>query len=179
MNYVDPEGLDWYINNLNGYDTWFDKNTDIDGYTYFGPKNSLFGEGESLINDLLIFNFETEGLYTDGFHFEIARPSKTSSSIDYKRMESGFLWDFVFNIGPEFSIILEDPPFIQAIKTTETVQMVTETIKSSSDPLYVKTINKWSILDAFTTPSTPLQFIGSFALRARTSPEGQYICSRR
>ena len=53
--------------------------------------------------------------------------------------------------------------------------MVTETIKSSSDPLYVKTINKWSILDAFTTPSTPLQFIGSFALRARTSPEGQYI----
>ena len=37
VNLVDPEGRDWYINNTTGYYTWFDRDDDIEGYTYYGP----------------------------------------------------------------------------------------------------------------------------------------------
>ena len=175
VNMVDPDGMDWYINDITGYYTWFDRSDDIEGYTYYGPRNSLFGEGESLIDDLLIHNFKTESLYTNGFSFEISSPSKTSTSIDYKNLESGFLWDFLLNIGPEYSVALGDHPFTQALQTTKYVQAIEKLLASFEEYSYLNSVRRWSIMDAITTPSIPLQFIGSYAIRAKVSSGNQFV----
>ena len=142
-----------------------------------GHKSSLFDEGEDLINDLLIHNLKTESLYTNGFSFEISSPTKMSTSIDYKKMESGFLWDFLFNIGPEFSVALGKHPFTKALQSSDFVQDITEYVRHSEENTYVRSSREWSIIDALATPSIHLQFIGSYTIRTKVSSGKQYVYS--
>ena len=173
VNVVDPEGTDWYINNSNGYYTWFDGNSDVDGYTYFGPQGSLFGEGENLINDFLQNRFNIEGMFTNGFTFEIASPDKSVSTIDFQSYETGFLWDFAFNIGPEFSVMLINHPFTQELASSPISENLLEKMREGVGTIQLSRV--WRPKDVFLTSSLALQFIGSYTVLSKESAGRNYV----
>ena len=175
VNLVDPTGMDWYVKQNSSDYVWWEGNSDIDGYDYWGPRGSLFGEAEDMIDEFLQKEFEMPSLFSNGFTLNMASPTKTGSSINYSTSETGFLWDFLLNIGPEVSVIPSNHPFTESLK--KDVPFRKDQVKSISDVSDedIKGIRKWTLWDVFTTPSPGLQFIGSYAYYSRTSERGQYI----
>ena len=170
VNIVDPNGMDWYINNENGYYTWFDGNEDKEGYTYFGKVGSALGEYEFMIDKLfkelydaraIHFEGETpESLFTEGFSFAI-RNSRTLG-ISGGKNNLGLLGEFLNNNGPEYSIFIQDHPFIESLKQTEHIKDAQEKIIMSSSG-YLITSKEWTIFDVLNTDiHDAQQFIGSY-----------------
>ena len=154
---------------------WWEGYFDIDGYVYWGPKGSLFGEAEDMIDEFLQREFKMQSLFTNGFSFNLASPSKTASSINYSTSETGFLWDFLLNIGPEVSIIPPNHPFTESLKKDTPFQKVREEHIYDSGGESLKDTRKWTLWDALTTYSLGLQFIGSYTYYSKTSEKGQFI----
>jgi hypothetical protein len=109
---VDLNGMDWYKNDSTGYYTWFEGNDEHDGYTYIGEQGSVLGDYEEIIDDLLINVYNVESLYSEGFTFDIS-PIDKGAIIPSKNGGSDFLDEFMYNNGPEFSILLSNHPYTQ------------------------------------------------------------------
>ena len=114
-------------------------------------------------------------LFSNSFSFDLTSSTKTASSINYSTSETGFLWDFLLNIGPEVSIIPPNHPFTESLKKDRPFQEVQEKLIHSICGELLKDTRKWTLWDALTTPSLGLQFIGSYTYYSKTSEKGQFI----
>ena len=117
VKFVDVDGNDWYQNNQTSYYTWYDGNGAREGFTYIGGKGSVLGEEfESILNNVLCGKdgLGLEGLYSNGFTFDIA-PIDKGGLIGSKERGWDFFDEFVYGYGPEFTVLLENHPYTQAI----------------------------------------------------------------
>ena len=177
VNYVDPDGRDWYQNNETQYYSWYEGNDDREGYTHIGGKGSVLGEFEGIIDNILCGDegLGLESLYSEGFTFDIAPIDKRLMHASDER--GGTLFgEFVTGTGPEFSVILENHPY------TRTLKYRPEILKDHLLIYFGKTQIKGRLTDyghkfwpweAF--PWSPLQVIGSFRYDGYTSEDGCHI----
>jgi hypothetical protein len=179
MNRIDPTGMDWYQNNDTKYYTWYDDEKDRKGYTYIGEKGSLLGEFESIIDGILTDpkGFNTRSLYSEGFTFDIA-PNDKGGLIGSKERDWDFTDEFAYCTGPEFSVLLSDHPYTEAMKTDDDVVAGQQYIYDGKSKVPGQVTNwkgKWNVWDALTTSSMAKQFIGSYRYDAFTSADGQNL----
>ena len=172
------DGRDWYQNLNTQYFTWFEnQNGDIDGYNHIGGKGSVLGEFEGIIDYVLTNGFEIESLYSNGFTFDIS-PNDKGALIGSKERDWDFTDEFIHGTGPEFSVLLDNHPYTEEMKTDDAV------LKAQYQLLYGHTDVKgqitnypsnWTPLDALTTFSLPKQFIGSYRYDGFMSKDGKCI----
>jgi RHS repeat-associated protein len=179
MNRIDPTGMDWYQNNDTKYYTWYEDNKKREGYTYIGEKGSLLGEFESIIDGILTDpkGFNTRSLYSEGFTFDIA-PNDKGGLIGSKERDWDFTDEFAYCTGPEFSVLLSDHPYTEAIKTDKRVLESQQAIASGNTDVpgqITEVSRKWYPWSVFTTTSMAKQFIGSYRYDAFTSADGQNL----
>ena len=172
-NIVDPNGMDWYINNENGYYTWFDGNEDKEGYTYFGGKGSLLGEAEELV-DYLYGKYIEKGksIFTVGFELEVRNSqAKALSGAD---VSYGLFGEFVLGEGPEFSVFTQNHPYTQELSKTKFIKKVLSNFEKI-DNKYGFASKSWNLWDVLTTDSLAEQFIGSYTYQGKKSNDGKHF----
>ncbi len=172
VNLIDPEGRDWYTNNMTGYYTWFDGNDDHEGYTYFGTKGSVLGEMEDIINSFMINTLHLESIFTENFSFEIASADKGVFSSEEAE---GFFDEFRRNQGPEFSVILENNKMTQDLRDSRTAKEKDLALQNYDFLKNLKGTSQWSIFDVFTHLSLTRQFVGTYTYRGMISSGGNYV----
>ena len=171
---VDLNGMDWYQNNESHYYTWFAGNKEHEGYTYYGPAGSLLGEFEPIIDNLLVNIYNVESLYSNGFSLDIVSNNK-GAIIGSPKWNQDFLYEFVFNEGPEFSVFFGDHPYTQQMmndtKVNDVQNKVRKTLSSQTDS------RKWTLWSVFNPYNWKMarQFIGSYSYYGEPSANGQYI----
>lgn len=179
VNGIDPNGMDWYQNNETKYYTWHKGEEQREGYTYIGSKGSVLGEFESIIDGILTDpkGFNTRSLYSEGFTFDIA-PNDKGGLVGSKERDWDFFDEFVNGVGPEFSVLLSDHPYTEAMKTDKTVSVWRKKIADgeTSTPGQATSVRrKWTPFDVFGTTSLVKQFIGSYRYDGFTSSDGKTL----
>ena len=176
VNAVDPNGRDWYQNNETKYYTWFDGKSAREGFTYIGGKGSVLGEFESIIDGILCEKegLGLESLYSEGFTFDIA-PNDKGGLIGSEERGWDFFDEFISGSGPEFSVVLEDHPYIMALKNEKTVLDSQDVIRKrgangSRTNVKRKAFYPWQV-----AINSPMQFIGKYRYDGFTSKDGKYI----
>jgi len=160
VNLTDPTGMDWYTNNDTGYYTWFEGNEDREGYTYYGEKGVLLGEGEDMINKMLQEAKIADNLYTDGFTLSIR--DTNVEALRGGTNNKGLFSEFLNNDGPEYSIFLEGHPYVEEIKNTEFIKNCQNRIIHSKRGFLIES-RSWTLFDVLKTKNMSEQFIGSFS----------------
>jgi uncharacterized protein RhaS with RHS repeats len=177
INRVDPTGMDWYQSNDTKYYTWYDGNEERDGYTYIGEKGSVLGEFESIIDNLLTGTYKVKSMFSEGFTFDIA-PNDKGGFTGSKERDWDFTDEFAMGTGPEFSVLLSDHPYTEAMKTDEKVLQAQQMIADGDAKVPGQITNygvDWGLWDVLTTPSAAKQFIGSYRYDAFTSADGKNL----
>ncbi|WP_129585937.1 RHS repeat-associated core domain-containing protein, partial [Bacteroides bouchesdurhonensis] len=179
VNRIDPDGRDWYQNNETKCYVWYDGNDEKEGYTYIGEKGLVLGEFESIINGILTDpnGFNTKSLYSEGFTFDIA-PNDKGGLLASKERGWDFFDEFANGVGPEFSVLLSDHPYTEAMKTDKTVLEWQQRIadgKTDAPGQATKVKRSWSLLNVFGTITMAKQFIGSYRYDAFTSSDGKTL----
>lgn len=179
VNRIDPDGRDWYQNNETKYYSWYEGNKEREGYTYIGEKGSVLGEFESIIDGILTApdGFNTRSLYSEGFTFDIAHNDK-GGLLASKERGWDFFDEFANGVGPEFSVLLSDHPYTEAMKTDKKVLQAQQAIANGETDIPGQITNvsrKWSPLNVFGTTSMAKQFIGSYRYDAFTSSDGKAL----
>lgn len=178
VNAVDPNGMDWYQNNETGYYFWFPGNQGHKGYKYIGQQGALLGEYENKINNILIKQFNTSGLYTQGRSIEITDVNKGAIMPANIFKMNDFLDEFLYGYGPEISILKDNHPYTKAIEDQSDVQKAQHKILEHQTVVPGQITgyrSKWGLGDVFTTFSMAKQFIGSFCYDGYTSKNGKRI----
>lgn len=179
VNRIDPDGRDWYQNNETKYYTWYKGNEPREGYTHIGSKGSVLGDFEPIIDGLLTGpkGYNTKSLYSEGFTFDIA-PNDKGGLLASKERGWDFLDEFANGVGPEFSVLLSDHPYTEAMKTDEFVLDWQRKIADgdTNTPGQVTNAGRnWTPLNVFGTTSMAKQFIGSYRYDAFTSSDGKML----
>lgn len=179
VNRVDPDGMDWYMNNETSCYVWFTGNATREGYTHVGDKGSLLGEFESKISDILATVFKHEnGLYSEGQVVDITDPNKGAIiPSDLSKMDD-FLDEFVFGYGPEISILTSDHPYTRDLQTEDKVIESQQKIRigETDVPGQITNVRRnWGPLDVLTTTSIAKQFVGSYSFDAYTSTDKKHF----
>ncbi|MBP5550033.1 MAG: hypothetical protein J6X63_06100, partial [Bacteroidales bacterium] len=167
VNLVDPEGMDWYTNNETGYYTWFEGNEEREGYTYYGAKGSILGDAEDILDHMNKLYGSHVSIFSDSFSFAVRENDVLTISGGINRL--GLFGEFLFNVGPEFSVFLADHPLTQDMANTSFVKLMQRIILASKKD-YIDDHRDWGLLDVMSTSSEAEQFIGSYryiALKSR------------
>ncbi|MCQ2335632.1 MAG: FG-GAP-like repeat-containing protein [Paludibacteraceae bacterium] len=171
--YVDPSGEEWYQNNKTGYYTWFEGNASHNGYSYIGEKGSVLGEFEGHIDDILS-DLKIESIYSDGFTFDIA-PRDKGGLIKSSERGWDFFDEFVDGVGPEFSVILPNHPYTEALKQENTVINSQQIIKERGEFGKITNVKRNSFYPWQASLSSPMQFIGTYRYDGYSSKDGTMI----
>lgn len=179
VNRIDLDGRDWYQNNETKYYTWYKGDEQREGYTYIGTKGSVLGEFESIIDGILTDpkGFDTKSLYSEGFTFDIA-PNDKGGLLASEERGWDFLDEFANGVGPEFSVLLSDHPYTEAMKTDNFVLEWQKRIADGNTDIPGQATSAkrtWSPLHVFGTTSMAKQFIGSYRYDAFTSSDGKML----
>ncbi len=176
VNRVDPTGMEWYQNDSTQAYIWLDKDIKQQGYTHIGGKGSILGEFEPIIDNLLTNVYNTDGLYTNGRSFDIA-PADKGALIGSKERGWNFLDEFVFNEGPEISILLSNHPYTQQMMKEKRILDAQAKIRLGETNIngqYTDGSKLWNIFDAINPLNWTMaqQFIGSYRYDIYTSGSG-------
>ena len=173
-NMVDPSGLSWFRNDTTEYISWFELNEKMAGYTYIGEKGSVLGEFEALIDNILQLN-KIESLYTNGFTFDIA-PTDKGALVGSRERGWDFLDEFVYNEGPEFSILLANHPYTQQMMNDAKVKEGQEQVREKQS-FVTAGPSEWGPLSVINPKNWKMapQFIGTYTYYGAPSADGQHI----
>ena len=176
VNRVDLNGMEWYKNDTTQAYIWLDQDIKQKGYTYIGGKGSALGEFEPIIDNLLTNVYNTDGLYTNGQSFDIA-PADKGALIGSKERGWDFLDEFVFNEGPEISILLSNHPYTQQMMKEKRILDAQAKIRLGETNIngqYTDGSKLWNIFDAINPLNWTMaqQFIGSYRYDIYTSGSG-------
>lgn len=177
INAIDPDGRDWYQNNKTSYYTWFNDNSTRNGFTYIGGKGSVLGEEfENALNNVLCGKdgLGLESLYSNGFTFDVATKDK-GGLISSKERGWDFFDEFVNGTGPEFSVLLEDHPYTQAIMNDDFAIKCQNIIKSRGQNGTYTNVGRPEFFPWQASPLSPMQFIGTYRYDGYSSKNGQSI----
>lgn len=177
VNCIDPDGRDWYQNNQTSYYTWFDGDNARIGFTYIGGKGSVLGEEfENILNDVLSGKegLGLESLYSNGFTFDIA-PNDKGGLIGSKESGQNFFDEFVIGSGPEFSVLLEDHPYTQAIINDQFAIKCQNIIRNRGNNGKYTNAGRPTFFPWQASPFSPMQFIGTYRYDGYSSKDGQSI----
>ena len=177
VKYIDPNGKDWYQNNTTKYYTWYEgKTEEIDGFTHIGGKGSVLGEFESIIDNILSGKegLGMESIYSEGFTFDIT-PNDKGALIGSKERGWNFLDEFVNGTGPEFSVLLGDHPYTEAIKDEIFVKQRQKIIKSRGKKGKYTNAGRPQFYPWKASLNSPMQFIGTYRYDGYSSEDGHYI----
>lgn len=176
INRIDPDGRDWYQNNETSYYTWFEGDSEREGYTYIGGKGSVLGEAEEYLNEVLCGEegLKLESLYSEGFTLDIASKNKGGIIMSNEPGKDFFI-EFVKGTGPEFSVLLDDHPYTEAVMNRRYVKHCQEIIRHESpNGKYINVKGeKFNPMQIGLT--SPMQFIGSYRYDGFTSKDGKHI----
>ena len=162
VNVTDPTGMDWYQNDSTQNYIWFKETNEIDGYVHIGGAGCVLGEFEPLIDRLLTNVYHTDGLYTDGRSFGISSIDK-GALIRPKGISGTFLDEFVFNEGPEVSVLLSNHPYTRQMMDDPFVKSSQYSMRKGNLTHFSDT-RAWtpfSVLNPQNWKMAP-QFIGSY-----------------
>lgn len=176
INAIDPDGMDWYLNNKTSYYTWFDGDASIDGFTHIGGKGSVLGEFEGIIDNILCGKegLGMESLYSNGFTFDIAPIDK--GGLIGSRDRGGNLFDeFVNGSGPEFSVFVGGHPYTEAVMSEEFVKNNQNEIRSRGGNGKYTNVGRSEFFPWQASPFSPMQFIGTYRYDGYSSKNGLYI----
>ncbi|KAA6302576.1 MAG: hypothetical protein EZS26_001083 [Candidatus Ordinivivax streblomastigis] len=138
---------------------------------------SVLGEFESIIDNLLTGTYNAKSMFSEGFTFDIA-PNDKGGLIGSKERGWDFLDEFAMGTGPEFSVLLSDHPYTEAMKTDDDVVAGQQYIYDGKSKVPGQVTNyqvKFGVWDALTTTSMAKQFIGSYRFDTFTSSDGQNL----
>ena len=174
VNRIDPDGRDWYQNNYTSYYTWYDGNVERKGFRHIGGKGSVLGMFEHIIDNVLcgVEGLGLESLYSNGFTFDIA-PKDKGGLIGSNKRGWDFFDEFVCGTGPEFSVLLEDHPYTQAIMNDEFAIESQNVVRSKrSNGLYLN-VGRSEFFPWQASLLSPMQFIGTYRYDGYSS--GGYV----
>ena len=176
VNAVDPDGKDWYQNNQTSYYTWYDGDGAREGFTYIGGKGSVLGEFESIIDNILCGEggLGLESLYSEGFTFDIA-PNDKGGLIGSKERGWDFFDEFVNGTGPEFSVLLGDHPYTEAVKDESFVKQRQRIIRSRGKNGKYTNAGRPQFYPWEASIDSPMQFIGTYRYDGYSSKDDRYI----
>ena len=172
VNVVDPDGRDWYQNNLTLYYTWFDNNKAIDGYKYIGEKGSLLGEYEDKIDNILTKIYKHKSIYTNGSTIDIS-PNDKGGLLKSKERGWDFFDEFINGTGPEISILGPNHIYTKELMGDAKVIEGQNQLKEGESHYY--TSKSWDIFDVLSTPVFSKQFIGSYRYDGYISQDNKSI----
>ena len=174
VNRIDLDGRDWYQNNYTSYYTWYDGNVERKGFRHIGGKGSVLGMFEHIIDNVLcgVEGLGLESLYSNGFTFDIA-PKDKGGLIGSNKRGWDFFDEFVCGTGPEFSVLLEDHPYTQAIMNDEFAIESQNVVRSKrSNGLYLN-VGRSEFFPWQASLLSPMQFIGTYRYDGYSS--GGYV----
>ena len=176
VNYVDPDGRDWYRNNGTKYYTWYDGDEKKEGYTYIGGKGSVLGEFEGIIDNILCGEggLGLESLYTEGFTFDIA-PNKKGGLVGSKERDWDLFDEFVNGTGPEFSVMLDNHPYTEAIKNDDFAKKSQNIVRSRGENGKYTNAARAEFFPWQASLTNPMQFIGTYRYDGYSSKDGRNI----
>ena len=176
VNAIDPDGRDWYQNDETKYYTWYDGNKERDGYTYIGGKGSVLGEFEDVIDNILCGEggLGLESLYSEGFTFDIA-PNDKGGLIGSKERGWDFFDEFVNGTGPEFSVLLDDHPYTEAIKNDDFAKNSQNIVRSRGRNGKYTNVARAEFFPWQASLTNPMQFIGTYRYDGSSSKDGRNI----
>ena len=176
IRFIDPDGRDWYQNNKTKYYTWYEGQEERDGYTHIGGKGSVLGEFEPIIDNILSGKegLGMESLYSEGFTFDIA-PNDKGGLIKSKERGWDLFDEFIYGIGPEFSVFLSDHPYTKELMKQSKVIESQEEIRKRGIYGNIKNVNGGTFLPHMAPLNSPMQFIGSYRYDGYSSKDGIYI----
>lgn len=176
INRIDPTGKDWYQNNQTSYYTWYDGDGEREGFTHIGGKGSVLGEFESIIDNILCGDegLGLESLYSEGFTFDIA-PIDKGGLIGSKERGWDFFDEFVNGTGPEFSVLLGNHPYTEAVKDESFVKKRQRIIKSRGKNGNYTNAGRPQFYPWEASIDSPMQFIGTYRYDGYSSKDGRYI----
>lgn len=162
VNATDPNGMDWYSNDSTQNYMWFKGSNEIEGYVHIGGAGSVLGEFEPLIDRLLTNVYHTDGLYKDGRSFAISSIDK-GALIGSKGISGTFFDEFVFNDGPEVSILLSNHPYTRQMMDDPFVKSSQYSMRNGNVTHFSNTRvwTPFSVLNPQNWKMAP-QFIGSY-----------------
>lgn len=177
INRIDPTGMDWYQNNQTSYYTWFDGDGAIEGFTYIGGKGSVLGEEfESILNNVLCGEdgLGLESIYSNGFTFDIA-PIDKGGLLGSKERGWDFFDEFVYGYGPEFSVLLENHPYTQAIMSDGFALTSQDVVRKRGNNGKYTNVARPEFFPWQASPLSPLQFIGTYRYDGYSVKDNQSI----
>ena len=177
VNAIDPNGRDWYYNNQTSYYTWYDGDRARDGFTHIGGKGSILGEEfESVLNDVLCGKdgLGLESIYSNGFTFDIA-PVDKGGLIGSKERGWDFFDEFVYGYGPEFSVLLENHPYTQAIMKDSFAMDSQNTVRTRGCNGKYTNVRRPEFFPWQASPLSPMQFIGTYRYDGYSSKNNKII----
>ena len=153
LNYIDPDGLDWYRNDSTDTYTWFEGSDAREGYTHLGGRGAIFGE---------FAQYLPEKFFTNGFTFSIADKRKgamTPSSVydpGTGEFKANNLWDeFTSGQGTTYTVFWPDHPYTENLQNSEGIAKGRNAVYSGN------TMVKDRFTDAATS-FTPLDHFPAF-----------------
>ena len=164
VNRIDPTGMDWYQNNKTSYYTWYDGDGAREGFTYIGGKGSVLGEEfENVLNNVLCGKdgLGLESLYSNGFTFDIA-PIDKGGLMGSKERGWDFFDEFVNGSGPEFTVLLENHPYTQAVMNDGFAMDSQNVVRSRGSNGKYTNVGRPEFFPWQVSPLSPMQFIGTY-----------------
>lgn len=177
VNAIDPDGRDWYQDNKTSYYTWFDGDGTRDGFTYIGGKGSVLGvEFENILNNVLCGKegLGLESLYSNGFTFDIA-PVDKGGLVSSKERGWDFLDEFVYGSGPEFTVLLENHPYTQAIMSDKFAKDSQNVVRSRKDNGKYTNVGRPEFFPWEAGLLSPMQFIGTYRYDGYRGKDGKTL----
>ena len=172
---IDLDGKDWYQNSQTLFYTWFHGGRQEHyGYFYVGNKGCLLGELEPLLDKVLQDN-KLESLYSEGFTFDIT-PIDKGAMIGSKDRDWDFLDEFVFNEGPEFSVLLGDHPYTQQMMNDAKVKEGQKRVREEQSFVDAGQ-SDWGLFNVINPHNWKMapQFIGTYTYYGTPSADGLHI----
>ncbi|MDE6238930.1 MAG: hypothetical protein K2M54_02965 [Muribaculaceae bacterium] len=177
INAIDIDGKDWYQNNQTSYYTWFDGDEEREGFTYIGGKGCVLGEEfENILNNVLCGKdgLGLESLYSNGFTFDIA-PIDKGGLIGSKERGWDFFDEFVDGSGPEFTVLLENHPYTQAIMNDDFAVNSQNIVRSRGKNGQYTNVGRSAFFPWQASLLSPMQFIGTYRYDGYSSNDGKSI----
>lgn len=176
VNAIDPDGMDWYQSRKTAYYTWYEGDVERKEYTHIGGKGSVLGEFENIINNILCGEkgLGLESLYSNGFTFDIA-PIDKGALIRSKERGWDFFDEFVNGSGPEFSVLLDNHKYTQAIKNDRFARESPDIVRARGKEGKYTNVGRPEFFPWQAGLLSPMQFIGTYRYDGLCSKDGCYI----